>query len=157
MGYLNKTQIAEYTGNTFSITYDGDHIRFTDSNGSFYNDGRYIEQGTSEISHFSGSTALVVGLGIGVIPQWLATEKSCQVDVLEINPELISKVNEMNYLSEPISIIEGDVFNYETTKSYDLIVFDIWFDKYGTAPNDKIFLENAFSNNSNNIIFPFLT
>lgn len=100
------------------------------------------------------STALVVGLGLGVIPQWLANEKGAIVDVVDQDRELINVINSYDYLSENISIIHSDIFEYTQEKEYDLIVFDIWFDKDNITQEIQNTLNDRFT--AKQICYPLL-
>jgi hypothetical protein len=76
---------------------------------------------------FTYDKVLVGGLGLGLIPEYLRTEKSCSViDVIENNQELIDYVD---YLESPINIIKGDALSYTPDKKYDLILIDLWWEK----------------------------
>lgn len=76
---------------------------------------------------FTYDKVLVGGLGLGLIPEYLRTEKNCSIiDVVENNQELIDYVD---YLDDSINIIKGDALSYTPDKKYDLILIDLWWEK----------------------------
>ena len=156
MGYLDQTNIQNHIGGTFSVIITDGNVHFTTNDGWTYHDGNYVNEMTKGYSDFSGSTALVAGLGLGVIPQWLAVEKNCQVDVIEINPEVISVMEGYGHLSNNITIIEDDILDYVPTKNYDLIVCDIWWVDEPQAFTEKSIIETSFQSYTNNLQFPFI-
>ena len=127
MKYLDYNAIMSYEGVNFTIENRCDDVLFYCKDG-FYSESRYLD---FMINGLSGEykTALVFGLGLGIIPQWLANEKGATVDVIEKDKELVKVVNILDYLSDKINVSVGDAFDYNQDKEYDLIVFDIWFDK----------------------------
>lgn len=129
MGYLSGSNITNYRGSNFKIIVSGSEHQFIFDNGRGYYDTKYVQVGCADYTG-SYSRVLVAGLGIGVIPQWFAKEKQAIVDVVEINPEIIDVVKSFGYLDDNINIIEGDIFNFNPSGSYDLAVMDIWFDFY---------------------------
>lgn len=127
MKYLDYNAIMSYEGVNFTIENRCDDVLFYCKDG-FYSESRYLD---FMIDKLSGEykTALVFGLGLGVIPQWLANDKGATVDVIEKDEELVQVVNILDYLSDNVNISVGDAFDYTQDKEYDLIVFDIWFDE----------------------------
>jgi SAM-dependent methyltransferase len=108
---------------------------------------------------FTYDKVLVVGLGLGLIPQDLIIEENCsQVDVIEIDQEVIDWANSSNHLNENINIIKGDIYTYDIqNRMYDLIIFDnYWYDSEMT--NDQFeSLKNKYLNNLNSggvLLFP---
>ena len=49
------------------------------------------------------------------------------IDTVEINNELIATVKNMGYLNPKINIMGGNIYTHETDKTYDLIIFDLWW------------------------------
>ena len=127
MKYLDYNSIMCYEGVNFTIENRCDDVLFYCKDG-FYSESRYLDFMVDKLSG-EYKTALVFGLGLGVIPQWLTNEKGAIVDVIEKDDELVQVVNAFNYLSDNVSVSVGDAFNYIQEKEYDLIVFDIWFDE----------------------------
>lgn len=127
MKYLDYDLIKSYEGMNFTIEKQCDDIFFICRDG-FYSEKRYLDFMVKKLTG-EYKTALVVGLGLGLIPQWLANEKGTMVDVIEKDSELVEVINILDYLSDNITLSVGNAFSYEQEKEYDLIVFDIWFDK----------------------------
>lgn len=76
--------------------------------------------------------ALVLGLGGGIIPSWLQENTKCDIDVVEIIPELKQISHEyFNMPEKGINVIIDDAFDYvswnaqKIEKLYDIIVVDI--------------------------------
>ena len=79
---------------------------------------------------FSYDTVLIVGLGLGLVPQELSEVNKCsKIDVLEIDQEIIDYTISSGHLNSDINLIQGDIYNYTTTETYDLIIIDtIWYE-----------------------------
>jgi len=74
---------------------------------------------------FTYDKVLVLGLGLGLIPETLKVEKGCSVvDVVDNNQELIDYVN---YLNKDINVVKHNALTYTPTKKYDLILVDLWW------------------------------
>ena len=53
--------------------------------------------------------------------------KCSKIDVLEIDQEIIDYIISSGHLNSDINLIQGDIYNYTTTETYDLIIIDtIW-------------------------------
>ena len=78
---------------------------------------------------FSYDKVLVVGLGLGLVPYELSEVNGCsKIDVLEIDQEIIDYTILSGHLNSDINLIQGDIYNYTTTETYDLIIIDtIWY------------------------------
>lgn len=160
--FTNSENIVNASGQYWSIVKHETNIHFSCSRESgitgHYFDDNYVPYMSSLLTEQSYPKALVSGLGLGVIPQWLCDNKNAIVDVVEIDSELITAVTQMNYLHSNINIINHDINTYQTSIKYDLIYFDHWFfpdDSNFTSERDSLI--NAFSvNKSDNgvIVFP---
>ena len=145
MGYLDKTNIQDFSGNSFSIIKEGVHVRFTKKTegeyGGSYNDGNYVSVLTKSIANLEFDSVLMSGLGIGVLAEWCAKDKGASVvDVVEIDSYLVAAVQDMNYLNPIVNVIEGNIYTYTPTKTYDIIIFDHWFfpDKDYTSQKESL-------------------
>jgi len=134
--------IQDYTGTDFNVFKSEDGVtimKFNDTQQWISNIEQYANLflgGCDNCSSFykdsfngfSYDSVLVAGLGFGLIPQELITEKNCsKVDVVEINQEVINFNNTSGHLDSNINIIQGDIHNYTTSEMYDLIIIDtIW-------------------------------
>jgi len=79
-----------------------------------------------EILNKEFSSILIAGLGLGTMPYICKNNSSCSVvDVVEINQEVIDLVTSIGHLND-INIINDDIFTYEPTVTYDIILLDIW-------------------------------
>lgn len=156
MGYLNNENIENKIGANFEIELADDNVVFKSKREKdyqgYFNDSNYIEFMTKGLQSKLNelNSVLIVGLGIGVIPQWIASETNCEIiDVLDIDNELINTISSFNYLSDKINIIEGDVYKYNTLNKYDAIVFDIWFVVDNMYESQKESLKLKYKNNLN--------
>ena len=152
MKYLDYDLIKSYEGMNFTIEKQCDDVFFICRDG-FYSEKRYLD---FMIKKLTGEykTALVVGLGLGIIPQWLANEKGAIVDVIETDSELVEVINTLGYLSENITLSVDDAFNYKQDKEYDLIVFDIWFEKEKVTEEVQLELNKKYK--AKQIYYPLI-
>lgn len=95
------------------------------------------------------SNILIVGLGLGVLAH-LCQGMCDEVDVVEIDSDLVQKIQEKNHLSQNVNIITEDVFNFQTIKKYDVICFDCWnFDRDPNLDSQIEILQQKFIGNLN--------
>lgn len=129
MGYLAGLPIKDTNATNFSI--------WKDKNGTFYfkqgkyilNDEEYLNFANTDIKDVIDKNVLVAGLGLGIVPQWLAKRRN-KVDVIEIDKELIQAVTFYDYLDDKINIYWGDIFVYPAKKEkYDLAFIDVWWNE----------------------------
>jgi hypothetical protein len=86
----------------------------------------YILGHNPEILDVEFNSILIVGLGLGVIPY--AVQDFCSVvDVVELQPDVISCVNQLGHLNSKVNLIQGEISAYEPTGKYDVILLDIWY------------------------------
>ena len=86
----------------------------------------YILGFTPELLDKQFNSILIGGLGLGIIP-FVVQDFCTTVDIIEINTDIINVNQQLNVLDSKINIIEGDIFNFQPTKTYDVIVLDIWY------------------------------
>jgi len=163
MKILDST-IQDYTGTNFSVykREEGETIiKYNTSGDIIENNEMYskIMLGKCETCNpffkdsfdgFSYDTVLVVGLGLGLVPQELSEVNKCsKIDVLEIDQEIIDYTISSGHLNSDINLIQGDIYNYTTTETYDLIIIDIiWYD-HEMTDEDYGLLENRLLSNIN--------
>tara|TARA_B110000285_G_scaffold38073_2_gene41321 strand:+ start:1214 stop:1684 length:471 start_codon:yes stop_codon:yes gene_type:complete len=156
MGYLSGSNITTTSRPTFDINVSGSNTSITFSNGDSYSDKNYI---SSMCQDYTGSYSevLIAGLGLGVIAQWFAVEKNCNVTIIENNSDLISTIEGFGYLHNNISIIEADIFTYNPSGYYDLGVMDIWYDCYNsTYYQETGSLKTRYSTSCNLVSIPYM-
>jgi spermidine synthase len=122
------------------------------------NNSSYVTGLCHKIINQIPSSLLVCGLGFGLIPYFFKEKKRVSdIDIIENNTNIINAINQMGYLNE-VNIINADAKNYETSKKYDLIIIDIyWEDGYNQLEIEKNQLVSKYSNNLNvggKIYFP---
>lgn len=143
MKILDNT-IQDYTGTNFSVykREEGETIiKYNTSGDIIENNEMYskVMLGKCETCNpffknsfngFSYDTVLIVGLGLGLVPQELSEVNKCsKIDVLEIDQEIIDYTISSGHLNSNINLIQGDIYNYTTTETYDLIIIDtIWYE-----------------------------
>lgn len=130
MGVLDSNLIQSHVGESFLVTSTegGVLLSFIPSFERIPDNISYAVDYCKHITSGSYNSVLMGGLGLGIVSQWIAKNTSCEtIDVVEINAELINWVKNENYLDPKINIIEGDIFTYTPTKTYDLIIYDIWW------------------------------
>lgn len=96
----------------------------------------YITEFCSELLDIEFNSILVGGLGLGVIPY--VCQDFAQVDVLENNQNIIDITSQLNHLGENVNIINADIFTFEPTKTYDVIVMDIWYNEIPEEETETI-------------------
>jgi len=106
---------------------------------------------------FTYDKVLVGGLGLGLVAEYLRTEKSCSViDVIENNQELIDYID---FLESPINIIKGDALSYTPSKKYDLILIDLWWEEEDITQEIQDNIKNNYNSHletNGKIILPLL-
>lgn len=129
MAILNINSIQSYNGESFSISKPYGIPILTFSNGDKLEDlDEYIDSYSPKLIENNYNSVLIGGLGLGLMPQWIVQNTTCStVDVVEINSELISWTNSSEHLSTSVNIIQADILTYIPSKTYDLIVVDIWW------------------------------
>ena len=143
MKILDST-IQDYTGTNFSVykREEGETIiKYNTSGDIIENNEMYskVMLGKCETCNpfyknsFKGFTydkVLVVGLGLGLVPYELSEVNGCsKIDVLEIDQEIIDYTISSGHLNSDINLIQGDIYNYTTIETYDLIIIDtIWYE-----------------------------
>ena len=163
MKILDST-IQDYTGTNFSVykREEGETIiKYNTSGDIIENNEMYskVMLGKCETCNpffknsfngFSYDTVLIVGLGLGLVPQELSEVNKCsKIDVLEIDQEIIDYNISSGHLNSDINLIQGDIYNYTTTETYDLIIIDtIWYEHEMTDENYEL-LENRLLPNIN--------
>lgn len=162
MGILNYNLVNETTADSFQITKQGENIHLQFTSGEYIDDSEGYIGFFKKLPILSFDSILVGGLGLGTLPQYIATETSCSViDVVENNSALVDALTGMSVLDPKINIDKGDIYTYTPSKTYDLIVFDLWWETTETEEVhfhdviDSILLRyNAYLNPGGNIYFP---
>ena len=133
---IQENKIQKHDGDSFKVTKENNIsiLRF--------NDGKYLSNiedyatillgdcsNCSKMKElykdFTYDKVLVLGLGLGLIPETLKVEKECSiVDVVDNNQELIDYVD---FIDESISVIQHDALTYTPDKKYDFILVDLWW------------------------------
>ena len=163
MKILDST-IQDYTGTNFSVykREEGETIiKYNTSGDIIENNEMYskVMLGKCETCNpfyknsfdgFSYDKVLVVGLGLGLVPYELSEVNGCsKIDVLEIDQEIIDYTISSGHLNSDINLIQGDIYNYTTIETYDLIIIDtIWYEHEMTDENYEL-LENRLLPNIN--------
>ena len=161
---IPDNNIQDYVGTNFSVykREEGETIiKYNTSGDIIENNEMYskVMLGKCETCNpfyknsFDGFTydkVLVVGLGLGLVPYELSEVNGCsKIDVLEIDQEIIDYTISSGHLNSDINLIQGDIYNYTTIETYDLIIIDtIWYEHEMTDENYEL-LENRLLPNIN--------
>tara|TARA_R100000406_G_C3088348_1_gene118869 strand:- start:135 stop:656 length:522 start_codon:yes stop_codon:yes gene_type:complete len=165
---IQENKIQEHTGTSFSITKeDGVSVlQFNEqsiiSNTEDYatiilGDCTNCEKIKNLYKDFTYDKVLVLGLGLGLVPETLKVEKECSVvDVVENNQELIDYID---FIDDSINVIKDDAYSYTPDKKYDLILIDLWWGHEDITDEIVSDLENNYKNHleeEGKIIIPIL-
>jgi hypothetical protein len=122
--YSQNYQIIQIPKRNWWVLMDKTEDIF--SRGAYSDDNlTLITNYISEILNKDFSSILIAGLGLGTMPYVCKNNSSCSVvDVVEIKQEVINLVTSIGHLSN-INIINDDIFTYEPTITYDIILLDI--------------------------------
>jgi len=166
---IEENKIKEYSGTTFNVNKVDEVSRITFSNGDWIDNKEYYGEvflgdciGCKKINElykdFTFDKILILGLGLGLLPNYAKHVKNCSVvDVVDNNSELISYVD---YLDDSINVIEADVLNYTPIKEYDLIIVDLWWNDADVTEELQIKINdiyNTYLTSGGKIIFPLIT
>ena len=69
--------------------------------------------------------------------------------MVESSQELIDWTNNSGHLDSKINLIHDDIYNYNTSVLYDLIIFDIFWNDSSLTDDLFEFLKNKYLNNLN--------
>lgn len=106
----------------------------------------YITGHNPEILDLDFDSILIGGLGLGIIP-YVVQDFCSVVDVVEIDPDVISCTNQFGHLTSSVNVILDDIETYTPTRTYDVIVLDVW---YGEIPEELTdFLIEKYTNHLN--------
>ena len=155
---IDESLIQEYTGTSFNIEkIDGVSVMtFADnSNHKISNNIRTALVFAGDCTDCGSYTAaydganwgdiLVLGLGMGILPQYIKENKSpTSVDVVDNNKELIDYVD---WIDNSINVIEADAYSYSTDKKYDIIIDDLYWDESEVTQQDKQDLVDNYRDN----------
>ncbi|MHC4782677.1 MAG: hypothetical protein ACYTE0_06430 [Planctomycetota bacterium] len=176
---IQENLITEYSGTSFSVTKVNGVSRLTFSSGDiidnisaygeiFMGDGPQVDPDNfyylGSIQHkriFEGipdyPNVLVLGLGLGLLPQYIKENKSFVqvIDVIDNNQELIDYVD---FIDNSINVINADAYTYTPDKMYDLIIADLWWDNQITVEQRDSLNEHyePHINNNGRIYYPIM-
>jgi hypothetical protein len=141
------TSVIEKNGYKIQMNNDFNYLELINPDGKLLLDDvpNYITEFTPELLDREFTSILIGGLGIGVIP-YVVQDFCTTIDVIEINTDIIDINKELDALGSNVNIIEGDVYTFQPTKMYDIVVMDIWWRKI----NDDII------NTLNSMYLPFV-
>lgn len=151
MNLIPDNLLTSHIGTTFEVGTQNGVYYFRDFNihqQPLLNTDEYMNL-CPKINELTYSSVLIGGLGLGYIPYWILNNTNCQtVDILDNNSELISWTVSNNHLGSNANLIDGDVYSYTTSNTYDLILMDIWWgvDSENIDENEPILI-NRFKDN----------
>lgn len=129
---LDRSLISDHTGTSILVNVLADTVKLTflGTPHNYLDEEEYVTHYCQPLlaSNHSYDSVLVGGLGMGLIPEWIANNTSCTtIHVIDNNSELRTWVSNENYLDSSINIYAGDAYTYTPTQNYDLILMDIWW------------------------------
>ena len=86
----------------------------------------YITIYSQELLDIEYTSILIGGLGLGT--QAYVSQDFSQVDVIENDQNVIDINNQLGYLNNNVNLILDDISTYTPTKTYDIVVLDIWWE-----------------------------
>lgn len=148
-GLLNKlpTTPIEFGGYKAEVSESNNYINlYNPENKLILEDlSFYITVFTPELLDKEFNSILIGGLGLGLIP--FVVQDFCEViDVIENNNNITQINQQLGALDSKVNIINDDIFTFQPTKMYDVIVMDIWYEPITIDVIDTL----------NSIYFPFL-
>ena len=169
MNYINEDLISAYDGTNFEIIketktsiedgetqYTISHLKYKSDVLHRYYNSEYsakVKVGDCtdcgfDASAFDGVTwgdILVLGLGLGVVPEYIKNVKTpTSIDVVEEDQEIIETID---YINSDINLINHDEWSYNTNKKYDIVIADLWAEPDDISEDHKTALENNYKIN----------
>ena len=139
-GIFGITLSEEITLNNYSIKnrhgINYIEVRNSDNKLLAIDSPDYITEFCPQLLDIEFNSILVGGLGSGNIPY--VCQSFAQVDVIENDQNIIDIVSQLNHLGENVNVINGDIFTFEPTKTYDVVVMDIWYNSIPENVTDLI-------------------
>jgi hypothetical protein len=87
---------------------------------------------------------LYLGLYMGLTPEYIYSNKTHSIDVIESDQEIIDYVT---WINNNINVIQHDEWTYATSKKYDIIICDLWAEPDDITQDHKTKLINNYTNN----------
>jgi hypothetical protein len=113
-------------GLSFMRMYDGGYVRMHVRGELMMSDTVFERHTNSEFINAAKGNVLIAGLGIGmVLHNILDKPEVTRVTVVEINKDVITLVG-AKFQHEKLTIVNGNIFTFNTQEKYDAIYFDIW-------------------------------
>ena len=165
--YFNETLITAHDASDFvvekvtKVNSDGDdyivsgfkykqdviHCKF-----NWLNDGKiYTGDGDSlgwtltgdQYDNVTWGDVLYLGLYLGVVPDYIYNNKSVtSIDVVEESQNII---NYVTWINSNINVIQHDEWTYTPSKTYDVIICDLWAEPDDISQDHKTSLVNNYN------------
>jgi hypothetical protein len=143
----NDSSGNEYVLSEFKYKEDVIHVKFNHINPakSFVGDCSDCGFGVTK-AQYNGATwgdILVLGLGLGILPHYIKENKSpTSIDVVESDAEIISTVD---WIKSGVNKIEANEWSYTPSKTYDIIIADLWAEPSDITTDQKNTLISNYS------------
>jgi len=119
----------------------------------------YIIGYCHRLNNLEFDSILVGGFGLGIIPYYVENHKNATIiDSVEINPNVIQATSQLNHLTKT-NVFNDDFYTYEPTKTYDLILVDLWWltdNNFSTQKENLITKYSQYLNPNGKIYFPII-
>jgi hypothetical protein len=107
---------------------DGDYVRLIIDGELVMSDTPLERRTNAAFIDRAYGDVFIGGLGLGLLLENLTNKRGIRtITVVEKNQDLIDLVRPL-FNSEFVEIVQGDVFTYEPSKTFECIYFDIWPD-----------------------------
>lgn len=170
MGILDSSKVTLISTDTYEVgpAVGGVYMNLYNYSGiaSDYiyriNDTELCINFCSKVLNGNFNSILIGGLGLGAVPQYIAENTSCEIiDIIELNQDIIDTMTSFDVYSPKLNIVRGDLFNFTPTKTYDVIMFDIWTPEFfNPSINSEVenlrTLYNSYLNENGFMYFPIL-
>lgn len=130
---LNKFEITSENRPFRCTIPNGKYIQLLDDsdrwNGCIMSDTPMEKRTNRKFIIDAHGDVFIAGLGIGLIVLPLQEKEEVKsITILEKNPEIIELVGKQLPLNDKVTIVQGDVFEYEFPRGtkFDCLYFDIW-------------------------------
>lgn len=101
------------------------------------------ETTANQYNNVTWGDILYLGLHLGVTPDYIWNNKSVtSIDVIEGNSDLVDHVT---WINSNVNVIKHSPWNYTPSKTYDIIICDLWAEPDDITQDNKTNLLNNYN------------
>lgn len=104
----------------------------------------HFNESKNQFTDVTWGDVLYLGLYMGLTPEYIYSNKTHSIDVVESDQEIIDYVT---WINNNINVIQHDEWTYVTSKKYDIIICDLWAEPDDIIQDHKTKLINNYTNN----------